>query len=167
MSIDWQISSLGWDDSPRIDLNVLRRDGQRRVFVRAQRKALMIVSIVFYAVAVLTPATMSIVGMRSTARGLTHQISETNGKIKDLQKMAGDLAAREMQWKQYQAMERVRRSWGDAFAAVAAASPGHIYLDHTQLDSQTGAVVITGSSDGATYLNTFVTQIQRSPAFNN
>jgi len=167
MTVDWQIASLGWDDAARIDLNVQRREGQRRVFIRARRKGLMIVCIAVYAVAILTPSTMSIIGQRNAAQGLAHQISDTNGKIKNLQQLAGDLDSRQLQWKQYQATERVRRSWGDALAAVAAACPGKVYLDHIQVDSQSGAIVITGASDDAQFLNSFVLQLQQSAAFSN
>jgi len=167
MTVDWQIASLGWDDSARIDLNVQRREGQRRVFVRARRKGLLITCVVVYALAVLTPSTMSIIGQRHASQALAHQITETDGKIKNLQQMAGDLDTRQLQWKQYQATERVRRSWGDALAAIAAASPAKVYLDHIQVDSQTGAIVITGASDDARFLNSFVLGLQRSTAFSN
>ena len=165
MTVDWQIASLGWDDSPRIDLNVQRREFQRRVFMRARRKGLMITCIVVYAVAILTPSTMSLVGTRSAAQGLAYQITATDSKIKNLQQLAGDLDSRQLQWKQYQSGERVRRSWGDALASVAAACPGNVYLDHIQIDAQSGAIVITGNCDSATFLNGFVVRLQQSSAF--
>lgn len=164
-TVDWQIASLGWDDSPRIDLNVQRREEQRRVFVLARRKSLMIVCIAVYAGAILAPWTMSIFGLRREAQSLAGQVAATQLKIEDLQTQANTLDTREQQWRQYQNRRRERRSWGDALSTIAAACPSDVYLDHMQIEAQSGSITISGSCASAANMEAFVTRMQGTNAF--
>jgi Tfp pilus assembly protein PilN len=165
MTVDWQIASLGWDDSPRIDLNTQRREEQRRVFVRARRKALMLLCLTVYAGAVLAPATVSVIGMHAEAQSVGHNIVNTDGQILQLQQSVAQLDARESAWRGYQDQQRRRRSWGDALATVAAACPANVYLDQLRVDGVSSKVTITGTANDVTFVNNFVTGLQRSSAF--
>lgn len=165
MAVNWQIASLGWDDSPRIDLNVNRREEQRRVLVRTRRKLLLLLCAGAYAGAVLCPWTMSIFSLRKQAASLKTKVAQTDGKIAQLKQMASDLDGKQIEWQRYQAALRERKSWGDAIATVAAACPNGVYLDDLHIDGQSRLITIGGSSKGVAYASAYVAALQRSTAF--
>jgi len=163
--MEWQISTLAWNEIPRIDLHRDRREQRSKVFVRSRRHGFMLLLCGLAAVCLLAPATLTCVETHWSASAIRAQTTKVVAQTSDIASKVASLQTIAQQSRDYREDVAARQSWPSLLTAVAACAPRGVYLSLVTVESNSGQIMISGTAASVTLIDQFVHQMQDSPAF--
>jgi Tfp pilus assembly protein PilN len=165
--MEWQISTLSWNEIPRIDLHRDRREQRSNVYLRSRRYVIVAALCLLSVAGILIPASVKYVDMRSSTADIRRETSSLTLQAADIAQQAASLQGQAQAYREYRADTACRQAWPALLSALAAAAPRGVYLNSVSVDSSSQEVSIAGSAATVALIDQFVRQMQSSPAFSS
>ena len=167
MNMEWQISTLSWNEIPRIDLHRDRREQRSQVYYRSRRHAGVIGLCAMLAIAALIPATVNYVNMRIATSTIQKQTLSLGSQATMVSDQASALQSKAQAYRQFKADSQCRHAWPALLFAIAASAPKGVYLSTVSVDSSSQQISIEGTAGSVALIDAFVSQMQNSPVFSD